>query len=421
MPWLWYTRVLRHMRVYGNAASRRHQPMVHRWQHGIDQTGELLGDPRHGLVASQCSPAIDSNGRGTRRVQRFFLGHELTSCTDSSTVSSQAGLHLHTILNAENSPTRASVPGTPSSRVPSMHSQGPLPTLTQQYEPRSSVASDPATRNSVASDQRGSMEATSYLDSRRSSVDSRMNSGLTHLNLSPGSPYESRNQSHASLNSNLNQQRGGSAEHRQSANAMSPLGPRAALSPTAARKVVNRVAPPIHPNPRTLSGAPDPMADAPTKGFAWAFPASAEPDQEGATPDGRPRTSSVASTLHSSIHESERPLPPGQRRLSEVEVPPYTHHHSLQHRSVTNLQSTDAASVVGGTSTGNYSRTPELRVSHKMAERKRRSEMKGLFDELNNILPNSPGSKSSKWEILTKCKPSLGDPDPNTQLMCHSH
>lgn len=29
--------------------------------------------------------------------------------------------------------------------------------------------------------------------------------------------------------------------------------------------------------------------------------------------------------------------------------------------------------------------------------------MKGLFDELNNILPNSPGSKSSKWEILTKC------------------
>ena len=29
--------------------------------------------------------------------------------------------------------------------------------------------------------------------------------------------------------------------------------------------------------------------------------------------------------------------------------------------------------------------------------------MKGLFDELNAILPNSPGSKSSKWEILTKC------------------
>lgn len=31
--------------------------------------------------------------------------------------------------------------------------------------------------------------------------------------------------------------------------------------------------------------------------------------------------------------------------------------------------------------------------------------MKNLFDELNSILPNSPGSKSSKWEILTKCRP----------------
>ena len=72
----------------------------------------------------------------------------------------------------------------------------------------------------------------------------------------------------------------------------------------------------------------------------------------------------------------------------------------MQHRDITNLQNEAQTPTAGS---GNYSRTPELRISHKMAERKRRSEMKNLFDELNNILPNSPGSKSSKWEILTKC------------------
>lgn len=49
-----------------------------------------------------------------------------------------------------------------------------------------------------------------------------------------------------------------------------------------------------------------------------------------------------------------------------------------------------------------YSRSPDMRVTHASAERKRRSDMKELFDELRGLLPTDKGPKSSKWEILSK-------------------
>lgn len=75
-----------------------------------------------------------------------------------------------------------------------------------------------------------------------------------------------------------------------------------------------------------------------------------------------------------------------------------THHHTLQQRALHGLQQEN----LSATAVGNYSRTPELRVSHKLAERKRRSEMKDLFEDLNKAVPSNGGSKASKWEILTK-------------------
>lgn len=80
---------------------------------------------------------------------------------------------------------------------------------------------------------------------------------------------------------------------------------------------------------------------------------------------------------------------------------PGTHHHSLQQTSMTNLNGGGSPMSTEDGITP-YSRTPALRVSHKMAERKRRSEMKDLFENLRSQIPSNQGSKSSKWEILTK-------------------
>ncbi|KAI1045615.1 hypothetical protein LB505_004812 [Fusarium chuoi] len=71
----------------------------------------------------------------------------------------------------------------------------------------------------------------------------------------------------------------------------------------------------------------------------------------------------------------------------------------MQHKQLSDLQAEEGN---GSTGSQPYSRTPELRVSHKLAERKRRTEMKELFDQLRDLMPQERGSKASKWEILTK-------------------
>jgi hypothetical protein len=245
--------------------------------------------------------------------------------------------------------------------------------------------------------------------SRRESVDSRINQGFHDMRLG-NSPYASHNQSTTSIHTTMQQHR----------------NPRPALDNLAVHRISNGYQPSAERNPdghpKTMRIAPAITGPAtsqiaraaePTKGQAWAFPEE-EIQRMPSTGTGSlidSRRSSIAESFASSQYTTESRLPPGQRRLEET-LSPYqrlsnasgeystVHHHSLQHKQLGDLRSEEAAAQAAGAQP--YSRTPELRVSHKLAERKRRTEMKELFEQLRDLMPQERGSKASKWEILTK-------------------
>lgn len=267
------------------------------------------------------------------------------------------------------------------------------------------------------------VSTTSIADSRRESVDGRINSGFEGMRLQGNSPYASQNQSTTSIQSSLQQQRNPGLSVSSADRLSAPRFPNT-YQPNSQRYAV-RTAP-------TITGpAASAVANAaePTKGQPWAFPddtdhrVSMNPSEidSHATSYLESRRSSIADSMASSQYTTESRLPHGQRRLEEgypqSEFPQMSrgssefhgaahHHHSLQHRQVGDIRDEEGGSPG---STQPYSRTPELRKSHKLAERKRRNEMKELYDELREMLPSERGNKTSKWEILSKCKSTTLD------------
>lgn len=308
-------------------------------------------------------------------------------------------------LNSAHSPTGQ----TPSPYTPDQTTAPPAP-FNSAGHPHSNGLSAP-TSDPSSNPNRGSGD---FDDSRRSSVASNgIHAGMNNLVLGgPTSPYTSNNASQTSLVSGLQRERGiqqngypggGNRYSTMSGGSISSFGSnRGGRGGFAA----GRVAPPILENPKQEVYS----AEAPTRGQAYAFP---DPDARG---QGRPpsefsRRNSFAESFTSSIltAESQR-LPMGQHgkylacsvgwlTTDDSELPD-AHHHSLQHKQIDSLRG-DPDSPNGTTP---YSRTPELRVTHKLAERKRRSEMKDCFEQLRTRLPQNQNNKSSKWETLSRGK-----------------
>lgn len=228
--------------------------------------------------------------------------------------SSQLGATSHP-MDYSHTPASAGIVASPAFATPSSL----LPSLNQVHDPN-----------------RQSQEFPPQ-ESRRSSLGSQVNQGLTSLHLNgANSPYTgSVNHSTTSLAQNLSRERGitnvnGARNSRTSGQLpMSPLSPQENES----RMPIStpRIAPPIGRNPR--SDVYNAFEPAPGQAYAFPDPPDVSPGDLPPIPGKRATSSadearsgifsrrdSGHTSLTSSIVTSDSHLPPGQRRLDDGEL-----------------------------------------------------------------------------------------------------